>query len=221
MSWSTVDYDDYNDNKSAYLDSQSTNRYTVGYRERSEFESEEGILLLPLTNPTAGNEDGTLGNTAMIRLHNRIGMRRVRWATSKSLAPPIIPAPVDAVHSGDKIVGHRIEIMKTTPVQNGSFDWVVTGEYTYLQNSPRNQHHNFETGQSNISMADVILSYASMSGSGGWVDSGVGGLVGGALSALGDKSSFVFSSIPEVDFKETYDYPSVVLSNQFFANLIG
>ena len=102
------------------------------YRESDQthnYEYDSGVVVLPLAGRTAAHR--------LIRLHGGIGVRTVNWSVARLGRPPLIPAMTDT--RGDTFIGGSVvpELPVPSPSVPGQFDWRVSGEYRFVQNSPR------------------------------------------------------------------------------------
>lgn len=98
------------------------------YSQDHEYTYKSGLAVMPV-----------LGNTPrhrVLRLHSGFGMRRVAWSTSRRGSPPMIPTMSDT--AGDTFLSGTVTPVLPNPNDNsGGYNWAVSGEYLFVQNSPR------------------------------------------------------------------------------------
>lgn len=98
------------------------------YQQDHKFVSVGGTVQLPVASRTAA--------TRLIRLHGGMGKRIVTFRADRHGRPPVIPKPIDL--SADTLLSHSVTPMLPRPnEQAGGYDWSVTGEYEYAQNTLR------------------------------------------------------------------------------------
>lgn len=98
------------------------------YTQVHEYRNNRGLVVLPVCGCTAAHK--------VIRLHGGFGTRTVKWTASRGGKPPMIPAATDTY--GDTLLSETVA--PALPVPNSTadgYDWVVSGVYEYVQNSPR------------------------------------------------------------------------------------
>lgn len=114
--------------------------YSAGreYRQEHHFSHERGVVVLPLAARVPAHRK--------IRLHGGYGLRKVKWRTERVGSPPMIPAAVDT--ATDTILCETVVPHLPQPnAQHNGFNWVVEGEYVFVQNTPRVAGENaFPTG---------------------------------------------------------------------------
>lgn len=108
------------------------------YSQKNDFSHDLGLAVLPVAGRTAAHR--------VIRLHGGMATRTVKWRAQRDGRPPLIPAAIDS--RADTLL-HTV-VRPSLPVMNGGggFDWAVEGEYTFVQNSPREAGtHTFPVGE--------------------------------------------------------------------------
>lgn len=108
------------------------------YKQDNDYTYDSGLVVMPVLGLTPKHR--------VIRLHSGVGMRTVTWRASRTGAPPIIPAAVDT--DGDKLLGTVVTPVLPAPNEQAKgYNWLVTGEYTFVQTTPRIAGTNaFPTG---------------------------------------------------------------------------
>ena len=87
-----------------------------------------------------------VGHAVVIELHESFGMRQLTFSAMRQNRPPEIPPSGDL--QNDTYVGGAITLPRPTPVGSGDgYNWMVSGEYTYLQTTNRvAENTGFPTG---------------------------------------------------------------------------
>lgn len=97
---------------------------------RNQYVTVPGVIQCPIAQQTAGHR--------LIRLHGGYGTRVVKWTAERSGRPPVIPAAVNTSVDGDTLLGYSVMPTAYRPNNTaGGYDWHVSGEYTYAQETPR------------------------------------------------------------------------------------
>lgn len=108
------------------------------YSQDHEYTYKSGLAVMPVLGATPAHR--------VLRLHSGFGMRRVSWSAGRTGSPPMLPAMANT--SGDTFLGGRVTPVLPNPNEPAAgYNWAVTGEYLYVQNSPRIVGENaFPTG---------------------------------------------------------------------------
>lgn len=108
------------------------------YSQDHAYEHDTGLIVLPVGSREPKHR--------VIRLHGGVGIRRVKWSASRTGKPPIIPKAEDL--AADTILSSSVSAALPTPLpQSGQYLFSLSGEYTYVQESPRVAGTNaFPTG---------------------------------------------------------------------------
>lgn len=102
----------------------SYDRFTADH----EYSYDSGLIVMPTCGSTPGHK--------VIRLHGGVGFRKVAWDAKRRGEPPVIPAMADTL--GDTFLGGTITPSLPLPnTQTATYNWSVTGHYTYVQHAPR------------------------------------------------------------------------------------
>lgn len=97
------------------------------YGAKNDYHNNRGLIVCPVAGRTAGHR--------VIQLHGGFGTRTVRWKAKRAGAPPVIPAAANT--AGDTLLSEHVMPFQPIPDEKGGYDWLVTGEYTFVQNAPR------------------------------------------------------------------------------------
>lgn len=98
------------------------------YSQDHEFEHDLGVIVLPVASRESAYR--------RIRLHGGVGIRKVKWSAARAGKPPIIPKAVD-LHN-DSLLHSRVNAkLPLAQPQTGTFLFHVSGEYEYVQTTPR------------------------------------------------------------------------------------
>lgn len=105
-----------------------------GYNDYQRFDQnnhytyDSGLVALPVAGPTPA--------VRVIRLHGGYGTRTLNYAMARDGRPPVIPAMIDTPNdtflSGDVAFG-----LPGSGQTSQGYNWSVTGEYTFIQLTPR------------------------------------------------------------------------------------
>jgi hypothetical protein len=128
----------------------------AGYHAKNDYSHDLGVVVMPVASATPAHR--------LIRLHGGVGYRTVRWEARRVGAPPTIPAAGDT--GGDTLLATHVVPHLPVPDTAGGYDWIVGGEYTFVQNAPRVAgvnafpagEHPFQTVQSKIA-TNIVGSY--------------------------------------------------------------
>lgn len=169
----------------------------------NDFTYDSGVAVCPVATRTAAHK--------IIRLHGGIGFRITRWSASRDGRPPIIPAYGNA--GSDRILSATVT--PSLPVidpTNSAYNWTVSGEYIYVQNSPRLAGYNtFPVGQypfpvlPQMNMASAMLEpyFAYYTGA-------------------DPMQNLVETAAADIKFKQQYTWPILALPSVFSStHIIG
>lgn len=96
--------------------------------QSNEYRTVGGVVQLPVAGRTSAHK--------LIRLHGGYGTRVVKWRANRYGRPPVIPRAQDT--TGDTLLGSTVTPQLPRPNEYaGGFDWSVSGEYVYAQNTVR------------------------------------------------------------------------------------
>lgn len=101
-----------------------------GYEEYSQnntFSQDFGLVVLPVAGQVSAHR--------VIRLHGGFGIRIAKWHASRIGKPPVIPSAGNT--ADDTILSATIAPSLPVPNSTGVYDWIVNGEYAYVQNMVR------------------------------------------------------------------------------------
>ncbi len=107
------------------LDQEQADFYSGG-GVADEYELVTGTFALPLAVEAAEDQ----APVTLVQAHAPYRIRRVRFDMTKQGAPPVCPKPVDT--DAFTFVGGVLGIPAPTPNLNGTFEWQVVGEYTFV-----------------------------------------------------------------------------------------
>lgn len=98
------------------------------YNQQHQYNTVPGVVQVPVAGHSSQHR--------LIRLHGGYGTRTVKWTAARYGRPPVIPKADDA--DGDILLGTTIAPCLPSPNDSAAgFNWLITGEYTYAQESPR------------------------------------------------------------------------------------
>ena len=103
------------------------------YVSSSKFTHDLGVVVLPVASRTAAHR--------RIRLHGGMALRTVRWEAVRDGRPPIAPTPADTGapgNRGDYLLSSQVVTnLPTLNQQGGFYTFEMSGEYQYVQVTPR------------------------------------------------------------------------------------
>ncbi len=98
------------------------------FQADNEYTYDAGLVVMPTCGSTPGHK--------VIRLHGGIGLRHVAWDAKRRGQPPVIPTMSDTY--GDTFLSGSVTPSLPAPNnQTNTYNWSVTGFYTFVQNTPR------------------------------------------------------------------------------------
>lgn len=90
-----------------------------------EYTYHRGTTVMPLSN----------GGHAVVRLHGGVGYRTMRFDYGREGRPPLLPTMADG--NRDTLLSATLKPRTPTPDTNDGYNWRVSGEYVFVQNTPR------------------------------------------------------------------------------------
>jgi hypothetical protein len=100
----------------------------INYEQNHRYSYDSGLLALPVAGPTPA--------VKVIRIHGGVGFRTLDFGAARTGKPPVIPTMDDTPN--DTFLGGTFDAALPVPnASSSSYDWAVTGEYTFVQLTPR------------------------------------------------------------------------------------
>jgi len=124
-----------------FVKDQQSSQY-INYSNDNSYSYNAGMLVLPVAGP-----DGSAPR--IIKTHASIGMRKMEFSTSKSGAPPWVPAIATNTQSGDIFLGGTINAPLPEISSNQSeMIYAMHGSYMFVQpGAPRGVNDVFDTSE--------------------------------------------------------------------------
>lgn len=124
----------------------------------SSYKSFEGILALPLAEPSSASGMPV----EIVRIHQPYRLRRVEFDYAKYNTPPFIPAPQDIV-DGETVKQYLLDSELSFPLppinaDRSSLTWRGSGVLTYIENSPWSVASGYPIGDYPTSNITRVLS---------------------------------------------------------------
>jgi hypothetical protein len=116
------------------------------YENSNEYFFESGICVLPIAEDPPENPIKLLtwSPVVTLRFHSPYRIRKVNYSIQKDKNPPVFPAPTD---SGAHIfLNGSIEITNQINTSMRTFDWSMSGTYTYVEKCVSDYTHGLVLG---------------------------------------------------------------------------
>lgn len=98
------------------------------YTQDHEYTDAPGVVIAPSSNRS--------GDARLLRVHGKYATRTVKWAASRTGAPPLLPTAADT--PGDTFIGGTVVLpLPVAEAGRGVYHFGASGAYVYLQDTPR------------------------------------------------------------------------------------